>query len=270
MKNLFALLFLFAAGLWALSAPAEVTMNDIWRWGLLRKADTNGWELGSHAGLVAGSASDFYAKQAGTVIQPGYIGLFYNMNEMVYFSYVGVGLSRGYQIPYELDFPWPLVSGRLVTEQSYPYPVFRLDLGEHWTDFEIKATTNGYAVEGNSGSNLVYYYASWTTNQHSRNPDTNAWAYFTDDYADDPRVWIRKGLTNSIAEQLEHTNSVICTVYFFPSRDCECSWMRRDNTNLVWSWMRVSDGEYEKRLDGTKTRWRPIRPESWESGRTTP
>jgi len=232
------------------------------------------WEpLGGQAFLTVSNfvSGNYYARQAGTIIQPGYIGLFSNMNEMVYFSYGGVGLSRGYQIPYELDFPWPSVSGRLVTEESYPYPVFKLDLGEYWTDFEIKATTNAYAVEGNSGSNLVYYYRSWTgTNQYWSNPDTNAWAYYTDDYAADPRVWIRKGLTNSIADQLANTGSVVCAVYFFPSRDCECGWMRRGNTNLVWSWLRVADGEYEKRLDGTKTRWRAIRPDSWESGRTTP
>ncbi len=214
--------------------------------------------------------ANYYAKQPGTIIQPGYLSLYYNMNEMVSFDYAGIRLERGYQIPYNLDFTWPLESGRLVTEQSHPYPVFRFDLGEHWTDFEIKATTNGYEVSGASGSNLVYYYRSWTADQHWSNPDTNAWAYYTDDYAEDPRVWIRKDLTNSIAGQLASPSSVVCTVYFFPSRNCECGWMRRDNTNLVWSWMRVSDGEYEKRLDGTKTRWRAIRPESWEAGRTTP
>ena len=233
------------------------------------------WEPLSNAAYLTVSnfvAGNYYEKQRGTLILPGYLSLYYNMNETVSFDYSGVRLERAYQLPYVLDFPWPLESGRLVTEQSYQYPVFKFDLGEHWTDFEIKATTNGYAVEGNSGSNLVYYYASWTADQHWSNPDTNAWAYYTDDYADDPRVWIRKGLTNSIADQLANTGSVVCAVYFFPSRDLPngSDWMRKDNTNLVWSWMRVTDGEYEKRLDGTKTRWRPIRPESWESGRTTP
>ena len=271
MKNLFARLFPFAVYLCAFSAPAEVTMNDIWRWGLLRKAETNGWELGSHAGFVTGSATNFYEKQRGTILQPGYLGLYYNLNEMVYFDYGGVGLSRGYQTPSELAFPWPLASGRLVTEESYPYPVFRLELGENWTDFEIKASTNNYEPSGSpSGSNLVYYYRSWTADQHPVNPDTNAWAYFTDDCAADARVWRLKGSGSPISAKLSSTGSVVSAVYFYPSRGCECGWMRKGNTNLVWSWLRVDDLGYEKNFDGTQTRWRAIRPDSWETGRTVP
>ena len=204
MKNLFALLLPFAAGLCALSAPAEVTMSDIWRWGLLRKAETNGWELGSHAGFLTADPS--------------------------------------------------------------PYPVFRIPLGEHWTDFEIKASTNNFA----GPDALVYYYQSWTAEQHPANPDSDALVYFTDDYAADVRAWALKTNGVSVSSMLSHSNAVVGAVYFYPSRSCACPWMRRDNTNLVWSYLRVDDAGYEKNFDGTRTRWHPIRPASWEAGRTAP
>ena len=223
----------------------------------------------NHAG------QSFYRIQslpAGAVgINPASVTIAPNYNDSLTLDYGGVSLYREFGDPRSLDFSWPSAAGRIVTEQSYQFPVFRFDLGEDWTDFEIKASTNNFdAAFSAGGSNMVYYYRSWTAEQPAYCPDTEARAYYTDDYSGDPRVWIPKAPDSSIAAQLASPSSVVCAVYFFPSRDCECSWMRRDNTNLVWSWMRVTDGEYEKRLDGAKTRWRPIRPDSWESGLTTP
>jgi len=213
---------------------------------------------------------NFYEKQTGTYIGAGSLDLWYNMNETFTLNFDGVTLWRTYRDPHWLVFGWPEVSGRLVTEESYPYPVFRLDLGGNWTDFEIKASTNNFDYAGPGGSNLVYYYKSWTADQHPVNPDTNAWAYFTDDCTADPRVWRLKVATNAISSMLSSTGSVVSAVYFYPSRECGCEWMQKGNTNLVWSWMRVDDLGYEKNFDGTGNRWRAIRPDSWESGRTEP
>lgn len=52
MKNAFARWFALAVYLCAFSALSEVTIRDIWRWGLLRKTATNGWEVGSHAAFL--------------------------------------------------------------------------------------------------------------------------------------------------------------------------------------------------------------------------
>jgi len=232
------------------------------------------WEPISGLGFLTVSnfvSANYYEKKTGTTIGPGTVTLWQNLNETSTFSFDGVTLWRTYQDPHWLIFSWPEKSGRLVTEECYEYPVFRLELGENWTDFEIKASTNNYESSGNqSGSNLVYYYRSWTADQHPVNPDTNAWAYFTDDCAADARVWRCKGLISPISANLTSTGSVVSTVYFYPSRGCECGWMRKGNTNLVWSWLRVDDLGYEKNFDGTQTRWRAIRPDSWETGRTVP
>lgn len=152
---------------------------------------------------------------------------------------------------------------------SETFPAFRIDVGlvdGNWTDFEIKATTNNF-------TNLVYYYKSWTPTQDEDFGDTNAWAYYTDDYTEDVRRWHRKPLTNSISSQLLNTNSVVQWVYFFPSHECEypwTNWMYKTNVHLIWSYVRVDDVGLEENFDGSKQRWNPIRPDSWEAERTTP
>jgi hypothetical protein len=154
-----------------------------------------------------------------------------------------------------------------VSEQTYP--VFRLDLGlveGNWTDFEIKASTNNFA-------GLVYYYKSWTTNQNALYRDTKAWTYFTDDESADVRVWNRATNGVSISSMLVSTSSVVQWVYFYPSHECAVdwtTWMSSANSNLVWSFVRVDDIGFELNRSGSKQRWNPVRPDSWEVGRTVP
>jgi len=155
------------------------------------------------------------------------------------------------------------------SNDSATFPVFRLDVGNvdgNWTDFEIKASTNNFA-------GMVYYYKSWTT-QDATNPDTNAYVYFTDDYAADVRVWYSKSNDIPVSSHLTSTNSVVGYVYFMPSHDMTnipwAGWMAMTNTRLVWSWVRVDDIGFEMNAGDTKQRWNPIRPDSWEVQRTAP
>jgi hypothetical protein len=146
------------------------------------------------------------------------------------------------------------------------YPVFAIPLGGAWTDFEIKASTNNF-------TDLVYYYKSWTNTQDATRGDTNALAYFTDDHAEDVRVWNLKTQTNAISEMLTSTNSEVETVYFYPSHDCTIpwsEWMSATNTALVWSFVRVDDVGFEMNASGTYQHWSPIRPASWDAARTEP
>ncbi len=139
------------------------------------------------------------------------------------------------------------------------YPVFQIPLGGAWTDFEIKASTNNFA-------SLVYYYKSWTTQDATRG-DTNAAVYFTDDYADDVRVWRGKQKNEPISAHLLSEDSEVEYAYFYPSHDCEVAWsdwMFKTNASLVWSYVRVDDASFEMRADGAAQHWSPIQPHSWE------
>jgi hypothetical protein len=147
------------------------------------------------------------------------------------------------------------------------YPAFKLEIGNvdgKWTDFEVKASTDNFA-------HLTYYFKSWTTQDLAYNPDTNTFVYFTDDYAADPRKWNLKTNSVAISDHMANTGSVVQFVYFYPSHDCSWeSWMYATNKNLVWTYMRATIAEYEMNLTGTKQRWNPIKPESWDVERTTP
>jgi len=149
------------------------------------------------------------------------------------------------------------------------YPVFRLDIGlvdGNWTDFEIKASTNNF-------ESMVYYYKSWTPTQEVAWADTNSLTYFTDDYSADVRVWHQQTNGTAISSHLASTNSVVQWVYFYPSHECAVdweTWMSSTNRSLVWSFVRVDDLGFEMNTGGTKQRWNPIRPDSWDVERTRP
>ena len=144
------------------------------------------------------------------------------------------------------------------------YPVFNLQMGGYWTDFEIKASTNNFVT-------LVYYYIS-SNNSVTNWDDSDTRTYYTDDYSDDVRRWIRATNHMLIASQLISTNTVINNIIFSPSRNMigVDDWMTSTNTKLVWSWVRFDGLDFEKNKDGTKQRWNPIKPISWEINRINP
>ena len=161
----------------------------------------------------------------------------------------------------------PLATGGGAAPAADTYPVFHLPMGSAWTDFELKASTNNF-------ESMVFFHISAGTNTYSWG-DTNIAVYFTCDYADDVRKWIRATNGVSIFEQVTaiHSNAVINDLYVFPSHDCMvpwADWMQKTNNRLVWSWVRFDGLDFEKNYDGTKQRWNLIRPQSWEAERTTP
>jgi len=142
------------------------------------------------------------------------------------------------------------------------YPVFKFDLGlvdGNWTDFEIKASTNNFAT-------LLYYYRSWT-NDFGTNTDANPMVFFTDDYAADVRQWFRKTNDLAISAHLLSEDSVVQSVYFYPSTNLASvpasQWMTATNPALVWSWVRVDDIGFEMNVDNSKSLWSAIQPMEW-------
>ncbi len=147
------------------------------------------------------------------------------------------------------------------------FPVFVLPLGGQWTDFELKASTNNFAT-------LAYFYQSNGTPLSNDFVDPSPYVYFTDDYSTDVRQWHAKTISDgSILSLLASPNSVVEAVIFCPSHDAAApwsDWMYATNTHLVWSYVRLDNMGAQMNLDGTKTRWTPIRPTSWEVERPGP
>lgn len=142
------------------------------------------------------------------------------------------------------------------------YPVFKLDLGsENWTDFALKCANDNWS----SGNSLYYYLSYVDAASQPTAEETNCWVYYTDDYSDNPRVWLRKDVNGSIAAQLLDVHSAVGTVYVMPS----LSTLPHGKEYMVWSWARHDALGYEMNYDGTKIRWQPIQPEYWTTQRTT-
>ena len=185
-------------------------------------------------------------------------------NDLVVVSNATVGSMT---IGGEARTNWP--SGGTAVDGTYP--VIKLKLGEQWTDFEIKASTNNFTTDGVPGDDMVYYYISTGANSHS--DDTNVFIYFTDDYQVDVRQWIKATNNTPIYDQLVNPGaSVLNYVYVYPSHDCMKDWsvwMSKTNKNLVWSWVRIGPVDFETNAVGTQI-WSPVRPDSWEVERTIP
>jgi hypothetical protein len=156
-------------------------------------------------------------------------------------------------------------TGVVVVAEVRTFPVLRLELGGHWTDFEIKASTNNFQT-------LCYYFMSSGTNAWTT--DTNAWVYFTDDYAADVRKWQKSAPVTAIGSQLASpTNSEVEAVVVCPSHECTGdwqAWMSETNSRLVWSFVRYDGLNFEMNATGTKSHWTAVVPVEWRSERIAP
>ena len=153
----------------------------------------------------------------------------------------------------------------VVTADEGTYPVLRLELGENWTDFEVKASTDNF-------SSLIYHIIS-TTNSPPSIGDTNVLVYFTDDCTSDPRQWRASGIATPIYSQLASTGSVVNYVLVYPSHECGRNWqdwMSRTNARLVWSFARLDAIGSERNVAGTKMRWNAVVPVEWRKERVAP
>ncbi len=148
---------------------------------------------------------------------------------------------------------------------EYVYPVFLLELGGQWTDFELKASTNNF-------ESLVYYVRSSSTNASA--DDGDVWIYFTDDYSDKVLRWHKSEPATAIGGQLaDAVNSEVGYALVMPSHACTVdwkSWMARDNEKLVWSFVRFDGLNLEMNATGTKSRWNLVVPVEWRKKRIAP
>ena len=154
---------------------------------------------------------------------------------------------------------FPSNSNDLLKQNTFPVVV--LELGEQWTDFELKASTDNFQT-------LRYFTKS--SEMHAEG-DPDVWVYFTDDYASDPREW-RKALVGvSIGAQLaDPVNSEVRYVVVLPSHTTPgdwTEWMYETNPELVWSYVRYDGLDLERNQTGTKSKWNLVVPVDWRAER---
>jgi len=157
---------------------------------------------------------------------------------------------------------WEGIDEELKADE-YTFPVFCLELGGNWTDFELKGTTNNFET-------LVYFVSSARSTPVADDP--SVWTYFTDDYYPDYRKWHQATAASWIGGQVaDPVNSEVEYVYVFPSHSCVVdwrTWMSRDNRNLIWSFVRYDGVGFEMNATGTRQHWSPVYPVAWVKART--
>ena len=159
---------------------------------------------------------------------------------------------------------WEGIPDELKADE-YVFPVLRLELGGTWTDFELKASTNNF-------ESLVYYVQSSSTNAYADDPGVRV--FFTDDYLGRSARWNESEPATAIGAQLaDPVHSVVPYVLVSPSHECAVhwrGWMSRDNTRLVWSFVRFDGIDSEKNAAGTRWHWNLVVPVEWRKERIAP
>ena len=157
-------------------------------------------------------------------------------------------------------------TGLVVTAEALAsvqaHPVLKFDLGDGYTDFVLKSSTNNFA------SFDFCVSSSTVISAPTGDPCVGVW--YQDDYADDPRKWIKAENGVPIGSVLIDPNSTVSTVVVAPSRAFDCDDQRR-----VWVYARMTLSGFETNATGRANawnqaaRWRQVLPD-WRRKVFTP
>jgi len=161
------------------------------------------------------------------------------------------------------------------------YPLFIIDLnpGEtrNWCHIELKATTNNFTHA--TASNMIFFTSS-TCNQADPSDFGLTFDYDwcrlyimskrTHGGSGDVRAWTRIKNTGSLINLEDGTTYAPLTLLVIVDPAAEnfkripgfAKWLREDNDELTWSYVRIGREEAETDQDG-KQCWRPAMPVRW-------
>ena len=157
-------------------------------------------------------------------------------------------------------------TGLVVTAEALAFlpahPVLKFDLGDGYTDFVLKSSTNNFAS--------FDYVVSSSTVIPAPTGDPGVGVWYQDDYADDPRKWIKAENGVPIGSVLIDPGSMVSTVVVAPSRTFDC-----DDPRRVWVYARMTLSGFETNATGRANawnqaaRWRQVLPD-WRRKVFTP
>lgn len=158
------------------------------------------------------------------------------------------------------------ISPLLATNQ---YALFVIDLNpdgsNKWSHIELKASTNNFE---NEETGLMFYCPTIANGVPSYLDLTNDWCRLFamgSKLNPDVRKWV--AITNTQFMALGGYPPMTLSILIDPSlfrRHQGGEWMNRDNDDIIWSYVRIGDGEAEKDEYGSQ-RWRAVMPVRWYS-----
>ena len=155
-----------------------------------------------------------------------------------------------------------------------PLNDYRSDAGASpWNGFELKASTNNFSEAVDSDRRITFWCPSHGSSTGAFTSDDADFFLVGDDQTmqqtRDNRAWVRcdNTLNSGILAGARTPNFI--AVLVSPDkckRETDTSWLREDNDDLIWSYMRVNDEAHESHPNG-KSLWNPIMPVRWYSSR---
>ena len=155
-----------------------------------------------------------------------------------------------------------------------PLNDYRSDAGASpWNGFELKASTNNFSEAVDSDRRITFWCPSHGSSTGAFTSDDADFFLVGDDQTTqqtrDNRAWVRcdNTLNSGILAGARTPNFI--AVLVSPDkckRETDTSWLREDNDDLIWSYMRVNNEVHESHTGG-KSLWNPIMPVRWYSSR---
>ena len=140
-----------------------------------------------------------------------------------------------------------------------------------WNGFELKASTNNFSEAVDQAHRITFWCPSHGSSTGAFTSDDADFFLVGDDQTSgqsrDNRAWVRCDNTLNVGLYRRTPNFI--AVLVSPEkcrRETDTSWLREDNDDLIWSYMRVNDEAHESHTDG-KSLWNPIMPVRWYSSR---
>lgn len=142
-----------------------------------------------------------------------------------------------------------------------------------WTGFELKASTNNFSEAVDQEHRITFWCPSHGSGTGSFTSDDADFFVVGDDQtmlqSRDNRAWVRANNTlfAGLLAGARVPNAV--AVLVSPDRckrESDTSWLRDDNDDLIWSYMRVDESGHELNTGG-RPLWNPVMPVRWYSKR---
>ena len=143
-------------------------------------------------------------------------------------------------------------------------PVNNWDYGE-FTGFELKASTNNFSHAAGTEETRLQFYAQSEVADTGENGWDKMKMYIGTSFLSsyDVRAYTKLPNTLTWDHDLFHVAVIVDASCLVKHPDGD--WLREDNEDLVWCYMRNMSGDVEHETGTDKTLWRPIAPVRWFS-----
>ena len=136
------------------------------------------------------------------------------------------------------------------------------DLNSHYTQFELKASTNNFSTSDSEEASCCFYsHSGHADGFYSTNDRMHL---FLNHGGSDQRSYVR--IPNTLEGMMNYAPSdviVIVDATLMNHDRSDGSWLYENNDDVIWTWVRTKNGTQESDPGTGHCLWRPISPVRW-------